>query len=92
MYWYWYSIRIDIGIAMYFWFEQDTQGKLEMEAWLDLANIYSKLESFSDAELCVGKVKSKEFYHPRAWHSTGLCMSSINTYIIYTLFLCLLRL
>ncbi|PWA93057.1 Tetratricopeptide-like helical [Artemisia annua] len=51
---------------------EDTQGKLELEAWLDLADIYSKLESFSDAELCVGKVKSKGFYHPRAWHSTGL--------------------
>ncbi|GKC62175.1 protein NPGR1 [Tanacetum coccineum] len=55
---------------------EDTQGKLEMEAWLDLANIYTKLESFSDAELCVVKVKSKEFYHPRAWHSTGLLFAA----------------
>lgn len=43
-----------------------------MEAWLDLADIYTKLESLSDAEICVGKAKSKEFYYPRVWHSTGL--------------------
>ncbi|KAK1433415.1 hypothetical protein QVD17_10325 [Tagetes erecta] len=46
--------------------------KLEIEAWLDLANIYTKLESISDAEICVNKAKSKEFYYPGAWHSTGL--------------------
>ncbi|KAF5792222.1 putative tetratricopeptide-like helical domain superfamily, protein NPG1 [Helianthus annuus] len=46
--------------------------KLEIEAWLDLANIYTKLESTSDAEICVNKARSKEFYHPGAWHSTGL--------------------
>ncbi|KAL4583352.1 hypothetical protein LXL04_007922 [Taraxacum kok-saghyz] len=51
---------------------QESERELEMEAWLDLANIYTKLESFSDAEICVGKAKSKEFYYPRAWHSTGL--------------------
>ncbi|KAI7745915.1 hypothetical protein M8C21_005543 [Ambrosia artemisiifolia] len=45
---------------------------LEIEAWLDLANVYTKLESLSDAEICVTKAKSKEFYHPGAWHSTGL--------------------
>ncbi|XP_071711112.1 protein NPGR1 [Rutidosis leptorrhynchoides] len=51
---------------------EEAEKKLEMEAWLDLANIYSKLESLSDAEICVSKAKLKEFYYPRAWHSTGL--------------------
>ncbi|KAL7604970.1 protein NPGR1 [Lactuca sativa] len=51
---------------------EESERKLEMEAWLDLANIYTKLESFSDAEICVGKAKLKEFYYPRTWHSTGL--------------------
>ncbi|KAJ9567564.1 hypothetical protein OSB04_003530 [Centaurea solstitialis] len=46
--------------------------KLEMEAWLDLANIYTKIGSLTDSEVCIDKAKSKEFYHPRAWHSTGL--------------------
>ncbi|KAK9066786.1 hypothetical protein SSX86_014109 [Deinandra increscens subsp. villosa] len=51
---------------------QAIERKLEIEAWLDLANIYTKLESLSDAEICVSKAKSKEFYYPGAWHSTGL--------------------
>lgn len=49
-----------------------TERKLEMETWLDLANIYTKIGSLSDSEVCVNKAKSKEFYYPRAWHSTGL--------------------
>lgn len=50
--------------------------KLEIEAWLDLANIYTKLGSLSDAEICVSKAKSKDFYYPGGWHSTGLCINS----------------
>lgn len=44
---------------------------LETEAWQDLANIYSSLGSWLDAEICVNKTKSIEFYSPRSWHSTG---------------------
>ncbi|XP_076889647.1 protein NPGR1-like [Bidens hawaiensis] len=51
---------------------EEMDKKLETEAWLDLANIYTKLGSLSDAEICVSKAKSKDFYYPGAWHSTGL--------------------
>ncbi|KAI3491353.1 hypothetical protein L1887_44279 [Cichorium endivia] len=56
-------------------FEENSR-KLEMEAWLDLANIYTKLHSLSDAQICVEKAKSKEFYYPRSWHSTGLLLEA----------------
>ncbi|KAK3020757.1 hypothetical protein RJ639_047885 [Escallonia herrerae] len=45
--------------------------RLETEAWLDLARIYSNLESWPDADICVGKAKSFKFYSPRSWHTTG---------------------
>lgn len=46
--------------------------RLEMEAWLDVAKIYSNLESWPDAEICVDKSKSIEFHSPRGWHAKGL--------------------
>nr|XP_043615579.1 protein NPGR1 [Erigeron canadensis] len=55
---------------------QEKERKLEMEAWLDLANVYTKLGSLSDVEICVDKAKLKEFYYPRVWHSTGLLCES----------------
>ncbi|KAK9270659.1 hypothetical protein L1049_026241 [Liquidambar formosana] len=45
---------------------------LEIESWQDLASIYTKIESWADAEICVDKAKSIEFYSPRSWHSTGM--------------------
>ncbi|KAA8528456.1 hypothetical protein F0562_035811 [Nyssa sinensis] len=48
-----------------------TERRLEMEAWQDLAKIYTNLESWRDAEICVDKAKSIEFYSPRSWHTTG---------------------
>jgi hypothetical protein len=45
--------------------------KLEMTAWQDLASIYTELGSWLDAELCLGKAKSIEFYSCRSWHTTG---------------------
>jgi hypothetical protein len=45
--------------------------KLEMTAWQDLASIYTKLGSWPDAEICMDKAKSIEFYSPRSWHTTG---------------------
>ncbi|XP_052200779.1 protein NPGR1 [Diospyros lotus] len=46
--------------------------RLEMEAWQDLAKIYIKLESWPDAEICIGQAKSIEFYSPHSWHATGM--------------------
>lgn len=45
---------------------------LEIEAWDDLAKIYTKLESWHDAEICLGKAKCIEFYSSRTWHQTGM--------------------
>ncbi|KAE9457249.1 hypothetical protein C3L33_10851, partial [Rhododendron williamsianum] len=46
--------------------------RLEIEAWNDLAKIYTKLESWPDAEICLGKAKCIEFYSSRTWHQTGM--------------------
>ncbi|XP_028124305.1 protein NPGR1-like [Camellia sinensis] len=45
--------------------------RLEMEAWQDLGKIYTKLESWFDAEICLGKARSIEFYSASNWHTTG---------------------
>lgn len=45
---------------------------LEMEAWQDLANLYTRLESWGDADICVKKAKSIDFYSPQSWHSAGI--------------------
>lgn len=59
---------------------KELERRLEMEAWLDLAKIYSELESLPDAEICLGKAKAKEFYYPRAWHSTGKLFEAQSLY------------
>lgn len=52
--------------------QQGLEGKkLESEAWQDLASIYTKLDLWSDAKICVDKAKLIEFYSPRSWHTTG---------------------
>ncbi|XP_059461622.1 protein NPGR1 [Corylus avellana] len=54
--------------------------KLEMTAWQDLASIYTELGSWLDAELCVGKAKSIEFYSCRSWHTTGMLFVAQSLY------------
>ncbi|GMH16461.1 hypothetical protein Nepgr_018302 [Nepenthes gracilis] len=49
-----------------------TVGRVEKEAWQDLAKLYTKLESWADAEVCVEKAKSVEFYSPSCWHLAGM--------------------
>ncbi|KAL6215399.1 hypothetical protein ACLB2K_014829 [Fragaria x ananassa] len=45
---------------------------LETEAWRDLAGIYTKLNLWPDAEICINKAKLIEFYSPQSWHTTGV--------------------
>ncbi|KAJ6344813.1 hypothetical protein OIU76_006360 [Salix suchowensis] len=45
---------------------------LELAAWQDLAHIYTKIGSWSDAKICVDKAKFMEFHSPRSWHVTGM--------------------
>ncbi|KAJ7966527.1 Tetratricopeptide repeat protein 7A [Quillaja saponaria] len=53
---------------------------LEIAAWQDLATIYAKLGSWSDAETCVKKAKSIEFFSPRSWHATGMLFEAQTSY------------
>lgn len=46
--------------------------RLEVESWLDLAKIYSDLEAWNDAEICVEKAKNINIFTPRSWHTKGL--------------------
>ncbi|TXG72384.1 hypothetical protein EZV62_000963 [Acer yangbiense] len=45
---------------------------LEMETWLDLANVYTRLSQWRDAEVCLSKSKAINPYSASGWHSTGL--------------------
>ncbi|KAL6995350.1 hypothetical protein U1Q18_005488 [Sarracenia purpurea var. burkii] len=56
------------------------QRRLEMEVWQDLAEIYANLGSWPDAETCLGKSKSTEFYSPRGWHATGKLLEAQARY------------
>ncbi|CAH2034065.1 unnamed protein product [Thlaspi arvense] len=50
--------------------------KFETEAWQDLASVYGKLGSWSDAETCLEKARSIRYYSPRGWMETGLCLEA----------------
>lgn len=52
--------------------------KLEGEAWLDLARIYSDLESWPDANICIDKAKKTKFSAPRRWHTKGILCEAQN--------------
>ncbi|KAJ6771404.1 hypothetical protein OIU74_017781 [Salix koriyanagi] len=45
---------------------------LEMEAWHDLANVYTSLSQWRDAEVCLSKSMTLSPYSASRWHSTGL--------------------
>lgn len=45
---------------------------LEMEIWHDLANVYTSLSQWPDAEVCLSKSKAIDPHSASRWHSTGL--------------------
>ncbi|KAK3017540.1 hypothetical protein RJ639_007412 [Escallonia herrerae] len=45
---------------------------LEMETWHDLANLYTSLSQWRDAEVCLSKSKAISTHSASRWHSTGL--------------------
>ncbi|KAK4352195.1 hypothetical protein RND71_027713 [Anisodus tanguticus] len=51
--------------------EVTSQSRLEVEAWLDLAGLYTDLKSWRDADLCINRAKAIQFFCPRNWHATG---------------------
>ncbi|KAM0823075.1 hypothetical protein ACQ4PT_071114 [Festuca glaucescens] len=50
--------------------------KLEMEAWLDLASIYTKLESWHDSNICLYKAESINSFNSKCWHVKGLILEA----------------
>lgn len=50
--------------------------KLEMDTWLDLASIYSKLETWHDSTICLDKAMSIDFFYPRCWQVRGLLLEA----------------
>jgi hypothetical protein len=57
--------------------------KLEMEAWLDLASIYTKLESWHDSNICLDKAESINSFSSKCWHVKGEYHCLLNSAIIY---------
>ncbi|GKV10360.1 hypothetical protein SLEP1_g21736 [Rubroshorea leprosula] len=60
--------------------EAAAERTMEAAAWQDLATIYGRFGSWSDAEICVKKAKSIEFYSPRSWHTTGMLFEAQSLY------------
>ncbi|KAJ4955970.1 hypothetical protein NE237_012753 [Protea cynaroides] len=56
--------------------QKDSTGKydrsLEMETWHDLANVYTSLSLWRDAEVCLSKSKAISPYSASRCHATGL--------------------
>lgn len=46
--------------------------RLEMETWHDLANVYTSLSQWRDAEVCLSKSKAIGCHSASRWHSTGI--------------------
>lgn len=61
-----------------------SQRRLEVEAWLDLAGLYTDLESWRDAEICINRAKTIQFFCPRNWHATGLNITVQSIYNVFT--------
>ncbi|KAJ6430236.1 hypothetical protein OIU84_021612 [Salix udensis] len=51
---------------------RNSDRSLEMETWHDLANVYTSLSKWRDAEACLSKSKIISPYSASRWHSTGL--------------------
>ncbi|KAI4342656.1 hypothetical protein MLD38_027252 [Melastoma candidum] len=45
---------------------------LEAETWNDLANVYTSLSQWRDAEICLSKSEAINPFSASRWHSTGL--------------------
>ncbi|XP_023540899.1 protein NPGR2-like [Cucurbita pepo subsp. pepo] len=49
---------------------------LEIETWNDLANIYTSLSQWRDAEICLSKLQAINPYSAAKWYSRGLLYES----------------
>ncbi|KAF9621177.1 hypothetical protein IFM89_016671 [Coptis chinensis] len=60
--------------------EVQSKSDLEMKAWRDLSNVYTRLGSWSDAGICVEKAKSIRHCSADSWHQTGLLFVAQTLY------------
>lgn len=51
--------------------EIESEQRLEMETWLDLSHVYTKLGLWADSNTCLNRAKSFGYFSPRTWHETG---------------------
>ncbi|KAL2506555.1 no pollen germination related 2 [Abeliophyllum distichum] len=52
--------------------KRNNDRSLEMETWHDLANVYTSLCQWRDAEICLSKSEAISSHSASRWHSTGL--------------------
>lgn len=55
---------------------------LEMETWHDLANVYTSLSQWHDAEVCLSKSKAINTYSASRWHATGTILLYLRILLI----------
>ncbi|KAH6822117.1 no pollen germination related 1 [Perilla frutescens var. hirtella] len=60
--------------------EVEAERRLELEAWLDLAGLYSNHELWLDSDICLKKAKATKFYSARGWHETGRIFEAKEQY------------
>ncbi|KAJ9186834.1 hypothetical protein P3X46_002363 [Hevea brasiliensis] len=60
--------------------EAIAERNLELAVWQDLAAIYTKLGSWSDAKICMDKAKLMDFPSSRSWHTTGVFFEAQSLY------------
>lgn len=54
---------------------------LEMETWHDLADVYTSLSQWRDAELCLAKSETLNPHSASTWHSKGLLFKAKGLHI-----------
>ncbi|KAG6400352.1 hypothetical protein SASPL_137179 [Salvia splendens] len=58
----------------------EAETSIELDAWLDLARLYSSHELWLDADICIRKAKATNFYSARTWHETGRLFEAKQQY------------
>lgn len=52
-----------------------------MEVWHDLANVYTALLRWHDAEICLAKSQAIDPYSASRLHSTGIYTAYVKIYV-----------
>lgn len=54
---------------------QDRERVEQVEVWHDLAQVYTQLKQWHDAEICLEKAQLVDSYSVATWHITGEIVS-----------------